>query len=111
MDLNAFQAGTFTERHGYQSFSPSGINHPWTWQNPEINTLLADASLRLGELNASSLFVPDIDTFIRMHCIKEATTSSRIEGTRTELEEALRPKKDIEPERRDDWQEVQVFIR
>ncbi|MGB6032874.1 MAG: Fic/DOC family N-terminal domain-containing protein, partial [Bacteroidota bacterium] len=105
-----FQAGALTEQHGYRSFSPSRINHPWTWQDARINTLLAEANLRLGELNAFSLYVPDIEMFIRMHCIKEATTSSKIEGTRTELEEALRPERSIHPERRDDWQEVQNYV-
>ena len=111
MDLQKYKAGTHTNQYQYRSFSPTHINHNWTWSDPKVNTLLAQANLKLGELNAFSLHVPDIDIFIQMHVIKEATTSSRIEGTRTEMGEVLLKKQDVDPERRDDWQEVHNYIK
>jgi Uncharacterized conserved protein len=110
MNIKEYKSGAFTKQYGYKSFSPNLINREWGINNPEINTLLEEANLRLGELNAFSTFVPDVDVFIRMHIVKEATQSSRIEGTRTRMDEAVLEAKDISPELKDDWQEVQNYI-
>ncbi|WP_119081235.1 Fic family protein [Chitinophaga alhagiae] len=110
MNIKDYTSGVFTKQYGYKSFSPNSINKEWEINNPEINTLLEEANLRLGELNAFSTFVPDVDVFIRMHIVKEATQSSRIEGTRTRIDEAVLEAKDISPESKDDWQEVQNYI-
>lgn len=110
MHLKQFKAGTFTKQHGYRAFYPNVLDKQWIIDNPQINTLLEDATYHLGQLNAFSTFIPDVDVFIRMHIIKEATQSSRIEGTRTNIDEAILDEKDILPEGRDDWQEVQNYI-
>jgi len=110
LDISEFKSGQLIQQYQYKSFSPSKINNEWTWRDPKINTLLAEANNKLGELNAFSLYVPNIEFFISMHVIKEATTSSRIEGTKTNVDEALLSVDDIEPEKRDDWQEVQNYI-
>ena len=54
--------------------------------------------------------MPDIDLFIQMHVIKEASQSSRIEGTQTYIDEVIMDVSQIDPEKRDDWQEVQNYI-
>jgi Fic family protein len=110
MKFESFKAGRWQQRYQYKSFEPVPVNLEWTWENPTINTLLESANRALGELNAFSLIVPDIDLFIQMHVVKEAQTSSRIEGTQTGIDEALMPEEQIQPEKRDDWREVRNYI-
>ena len=110
MNFSKFKAGTYKQQYQYKSFSPEKINMTWIWDDPILNVLLEKATRKLGELNAFTLIVPNIDLFIQMHIIKEANNSSKIEGTQTNLDEALLPEKDIALEKRDDWQEVQNYI-
>ena len=111
MNTSEFQAGAYEQQYEYRSFLPTAINHEWNVSDPQIATLLEDANRLLGELNAFSQLIPDVDFFIRMHITKEATTSSRIEGTKTSIEEALAKKGDLDPEKRNDWQEVHNYIQ
>lgn len=110
MRFETFVAGRWTPRYQYKSFEPTPINGEWQWEDPHIAVLLEQANRALGELNAFSLIVPDIDLFIQMHVVKEAQTSSRIEGTQTEMDEALLPEEQVLPEKRDDWREVHNYI-
>ena len=110
MKFESFKSGQWRQRYQYKSFEPVPVNRDWTWEDPAINTLLEQATRALGELNAFSLIVPDIDLFIEMHVVKEAQTSSKIEGTQTGIDEALLPEEQIRPEKRDDWREVRNYI-
>lgn len=111
IELDKFEAGHYEDGYGYKYFVPNTINHQWLWNNPSINHLLEKAALKLGELNSFSKLVPNIDLFIQLHVTKEAVVSSRIEGTQTRMDEALLPEAEIKEERRDDWKEVQNYIR
>ncbi|MFT3933181.1 MAG: Fic family protein [Chitinophagaceae bacterium] len=111
MDLDKFKAGAAIKQpSGYKSFIPETVCQTFIWTDPSINTLLEEATLQLGALNSFSRFVPDINLFIRMHIVKEATVSSKIEGTQTNIEEALIRQSDVTPEKRDDWKEVNNYI-
>ena len=110
MNISDYKAGTWRKGYQYQYFLPEKINHPFVWTDEGLNELLEKASLRLGELNSFSRFVPDPDMFIKMHIFKEAVTSSRIEGTQTNIEEAIIEEREINPEKRDDWREVNNYV-
>ncbi len=110
MEIKDYNAGSYKKGYEYQYFLPEKINHSYSWTDETINTLLEKASLKIGELNSFSRFIPDTDMFIKMHIFKEAVYSSRIEGTRTNIEEALIEEKEIDPEKRDDWQEVNNYV-
>lgn len=109
--LEDFQAGKHVARYQYESFEPNTINHGWNWNDPVINTLLETASAKLGALNGLARIVPNISLFTRMHIVKEAQTSSTIEGTQTSMQDALLPVEEVASEARDDWTEVHNYIR
>jgi Fic family protein len=111
MDIKNFKAGMYKPQYEYKSFMPKPINIEWQVSDSSLINLLSEADIKLGELNAFSELVPDIDFFIKMHVSKEATTSSRIEGTRTNIAEAVQKAEYVNPEKRDDWQEVQNYIK
>ena len=111
MDIKDFKSGRYKDGYQYKYFLPEKIDHPWIWTDETINTLLERASLKLGELNSFSRLVPDTTMFIIMHVFKEAVVSSRIEGTKTNIEEAFIDEKDIDPEKRDDWLEVNNYVK
>ncbi|WP_042237886.1 Fic family protein [Legionella pneumophila] len=111
MKIEDFQSGQWISQYKYKSFLPIPVNQEWYWEDPQINTSLEKASRALAELDSFTLIVPDVDLFIQMHITKEANTSSRIEGTQTNFDEALMGANFITPEKRNDWQEVQNYIK
>ncbi|QES90214.1 Fic family protein [Rhizosphaericola mali] len=111
IQVENFQSGQFSQGLKYKYFVPTYIDDQWHWDDPVINDLNEKAAMKLGELNAFSRFVPNIDLFIQLHVTKEAVVSSKIEGTQTNMDEALLPESEINPERRNDWKEVNNYIK
>ncbi|MBF0182191.1 MAG: hypothetical protein HQM03_19420 [Magnetococcales bacterium] len=69
MKFEEFHSGTFRQQYQYKSFQPAPINQEWSWDDQRISTLLERASRAMGELNAFTLIVPDVDRYIRWrHC-------------------------------------------
>lgn len=96
---------------GRSYFKPSLVNAAWKWEDQSISSLLEKAALALGELNAYSKIVPDVDLFIQLHVTKEALNSCRIEGIKTKLDEALMKESDISLAGKSDWVEVNNYIK
>lgn len=109
--MKNFNAGTYLNQGSYKSFQPEKINRKWELEDMELITLLGQAERGLGKLDMYSNYVPNIDLFISMHVVKEATESSKIEGTKTNLEEAILSKDLVSVEKRDDWEEVQNYVK
>lgn len=110
MKLEDYVAGRFVKQYEYESFSPAPINHAWIIADPVLHILLGEADRALGALDAFAQLVPDIDFFVRSYVAKEATQSSRIEGTQTNIRDAFKNVHEIVPEKRDDWHEVKNYI-
>lgn len=111
MKLEEYKSGEYTKMNDYKAFIPSKINYNWGWDDTKLDKLLAEANRQIGELNAYSLLIPNVDLYIKMHVKIEANKSSRIEGTKTTVEEDLLDVTDINPEKRDDWEEVQNYVK
>ncbi|MFY0650994.1 MAG: Fic family protein [Cyclobacteriaceae bacterium] len=108
--MQDYVSGKYIKQGSYRSFQPAKISREWQIDNMELLKLLSQADRQLGRLDMYSEYIPNIDLFISMHVLKEATQSSKIEGTKTNIEEALLDKEDISEEKRDDWEEVQNYI-
>lgn len=107
--MKKFQSGKYINQGYYKSFQPATISKAWSIDDMEVITLLSRADRALGRLDMYSEYV-NIDLFISMHIAKEATQSSKIEGTQTNMEDAFLDREDVASEKRDDWEEVQNYI-
>ena len=108
--MKTFKSGNRINQGTYKSFQPNKINQQWGIDDMEVLNLLSQADRQLGRLDMYSEYIPNIDLFISMHVLKEATQSSKIEGTKTNIEDALLDKEDVNDKKRDDWEEVQNYI-
>lgn len=107
--MENFKAGNYINQGYYKSFQPNFINKDWLINDLEILSLLSKADRNIGKLDTYSQYV-NVDLYISMHIVKEATQSSKIEGTQTNMEEAFLDKEDVSLENRNDWEEVQNYI-
>jgi Fic family protein len=75
---------------GYQAFIPEYFPAPAILEFPK--DILAKAALAerlIGKLDGITHILPDVDFFLSMYVLKDATNSAQIEGTRATLMDAL----------------------
>ena len=110
--LIMFKSGEYIHNGQHKVFKPVALMDGVTLTTQPINNLLAEAMRYLGELNSYSQFTQGVDFFIQMSVFREATSSNRIEGATTSLQEALLSKDDLkDQDQRDDWDEIQNYIK
>ncbi len=107
--MNAFNAGKHINQGYYRSFQPDLVNRDWQVTDMQVLALLSKADRSIGKLDMYSKYV-SVELYLRMHIAKEATQSSKIEGTRTNMQDAFLEEAAIAFERRSDWDEVQNYI-
>lgn len=108
--MKQFKSGAFINQGYYDSFQPTPLNRQWIVDDMEIQHLLSQADRQIGRLDMYSEHIPNPDLFISMHLAKEATQSSKIEGTQTNIEDVFLDKNDLDIAYREDWEEVQNYI-
>lgn len=94
MDLGAYTSTRFGRaqripgRHGYVAFFPEPIPRAIELA-PSSVVLLADAEAALGRLAAVGGLLPNPDLLVRPYLLREAVSSTRIEGTQATIGEVL----------------------
>ncbi len=101
-------------KKGYSYFLPENLQEntdislPWA-----VIKKIEEAGSALGRLNAVLSTMPDLCQLFLFACIRvEATLSSRIEGTQTDIQDAfVKKEKDIPQEKKTDFAEVVACVR
>ncbi len=82
---------TRQQQAGYKAFIPDKFPPAKAIVlNPKTQQLHAKAVLMLGKLDGITQLLPDLDFFIFMYIIKEATKSSEIEGTKATMADVIK---------------------
>jgi Fic family protein len=76
----------------------------------EVANMLSLADREIGRLDMYSEYIPNIEVYITMHVTKEAILSSKIEGTKTNIKEALFSQDELPYHEQNDWEEVQNYV-
>ena len=114
-----YQAGTYKKYSlqaqdkliEYNAFIPSRVNKEYEPSNKNVFLLLEKATQHLATLNSHCRLISHIDLFMDMHIKNEAVESSKIEGIHTSIDDSILSDKDITADKKDDWEEVQNYIK
>lgn len=97
---------------GYKAFVPDPFPPEKTIILPaRTQRLHAKAVLMLGKLDGITQLLPDLDFFILMYIMKEATRSSEIEGTRATIVDVIKSEAEIEHKLPEDVERILHYIQ
>ncbi|HNW25653.1 MAG TPA: Fic family protein [Candidatus Gastranaerophilaceae bacterium] len=108
--MNNYEAGYYIKEKDFRAFVPYPINKPFEIYDLKIISLLEKAGRLIGELNAYSKNLPNIQSFLWFLSLTEANSSNKIEGTKITLNEIISPEEDILPELRDEKIEILNYL-
>lgn len=111
MKFEGYKAGMYTRVEDYRAFILSKINYDWSWEDPKMNKLLATSSRELGELNAYSKCMPNMDIYIKMHMLAEACNSMKIDGSNINIEDNLLSFKEKLKDKAYDIEKMQNYVQ
>jgi hypothetical protein len=72
--MKNFDSGRTVQEANCKSLHPTPINRRWKLEIMEPLQLLGQADRELGRIDMYSDYIPNINLFIRMHVLKEATS-------------------------------------
>jgi Fic family protein len=106
------RAGRYVmQPEGYRAFIPLPLPpSPPVTLDEAAQHLLSQADMNLGRLDGAIRTLPDANQFTLMYVRKEAVLSSRIEGTRSTLDDVLRDEANVRGRRPADVTEVRNYV-
>jgi len=109
----ATRVGAYRRRPaGYFAFTPAAFPPGDLVVDGELLIALSRADRALARLDGASTVLPAADLFIKMHMLREATDSSRIEGTQASLADVVGAQSGpAPPDRRGAVGEIESYMR
>lgn len=100
-----------SQSSGYKAFVPAPFPPTDIDRDDDLIMALSQADRALARLDGAASVLPDVDMFIAMYVVQEATLSSQIEGTQASMVDVLEVQVDVDDhEKRDGVKEIQNYI-
>lgn len=101
-----------TQPNHYKAFIPTDLPpQPPIFIEGDMQSLLTDANIAIGKLDAMGYLAPNLNHIIAMYVRKEALLSSQIEGTQASLEDIFEYENELPVKNINDVEEVVNYIK
>ncbi len=100
------------QKEGFSSFVPGQFPPKGIFDlSQQILIKAANADRLIGKLDGITDTLPDVDFFLSMFVIKDATSSSQIEGTRATMIDAIEMEAGLESKKTTDADDILFYIK